>query len=66
MNLAESSLRKPAGVLLDVVPLGEPVCVDSTAGAGGFDRVEGHRPIGLGASPSSEFSLGPVVKVQLS
>ena len=45
------------------MPLGELVRVESTVGAGGLRRVDGHRTIGLNVSPPKELSLGQAIEV---
>ena len=45
------------------MPLGELVQVESTVGAGGLRRVDGHRTIGLNVSPPKELSLGQAIEV---
>lgn len=52
--LAATSVATPSG---SVLPLGELVRVESTVGAGGLRRVDGHRTIGLNVSPPKEYSL---------
>jgi len=56
--LAETPVATPGG---SVLPLGELVHVESTVGAGGLRRVDGHRTIGLNVSPPRELSLGQAV-----
>jgi multidrug efflux pump subunit AcrB len=58
--LAETPVATPLG---NVVPLGELVRVESTVGAGGLRRVDGHRTIGLNVSPPKELSLGQAVEI---
>ena len=53
--LADTPIATPSG---SVLPLGELVHVESTVGAGGLRRVDGHRTIGLNVSPPKELSLG--------
>jgi multidrug efflux pump subunit AcrB len=57
--LASTPISTPAG---NVMPLGELVRVDSTVGAGGLRRVDGHRTIGLNVSPPKELSLGQAIE----
>ncbi len=45
-----------------VLPLGELVQVQSTVGAGGLRRVDGHRTIALNVSPPKELSLGQAIE----
>jgi multidrug efflux pump subunit AcrB len=56
--LAETPVATPIG---NVMPLGELVRVESTVGAGGLRRVDGHRTIGLNVSPPKELSLGQAI-----
>jgi len=49
----------PAG---SIMPLGELVHVESTVGAGGLRRVDGHRTLGLNVSPPKDLSLGQAVE----
>ncbi|MBC8024644.1 MAG: efflux RND transporter permease subunit, partial [Steroidobacteraceae bacterium] len=58
--LAQTPIATPAG---SVLPLGELVAVESTVGAGGLRRVDGHRTIGLNVSPPKEMSLGEAIEV---
>ena len=58
--LANTPIATPAG---GIVPLGELVHVESTVGAGGLRRVDGHRTIGLNVSPPKEISLGQAIEV---
>jgi multidrug efflux pump subunit AcrB len=58
--LASTPISTPAG---NVMPLGELVRVDSTVGAGGLRRVDGHRTIGLNVSPPKDLSLGQAIEV---
>jgi multidrug efflux pump subunit AcrB len=58
--LAETPVATPFGA---VMPLGELVRVESTVGAGGLRRVDGHRTIGLNVSPPKELSLGQAIEV---
>jgi multidrug efflux pump subunit AcrB len=58
--LAQTPIATPAG---NVLPLGELVAVESTVGAGGLRRVDGHRTIGLNVSPPKELSLGEAIEV---
>jgi multidrug efflux pump subunit AcrB len=58
--LAETPVATPFG---SVMPLGELVRVESTVGAGGLRRVDGHRTIGLNVSPPKELSLGQAIEV---
>jgi multidrug efflux pump subunit AcrB len=58
--LAQTPIATPAG---NVMPLGELVAVESTVGAGGLRRVDGHRTIGLNVSPPKELSLGEAIEV---
>ncbi|HEY6125643.1 MAG TPA: efflux RND transporter permease subunit, partial [Steroidobacteraceae bacterium] len=58
--LAETPIATPFG---SVMPLGELVRVESTVGAGGLRRVDGHRTIGLNVSPPKELSLGQAIEV---
>jgi multidrug efflux pump subunit AcrB len=58
--LAQTPIATPAG---SVLPLGELVEVESTVGAGGLRRVDGHRTIGLNVSPPKELSLGEAIEV---
>jgi multidrug efflux pump subunit AcrB len=58
--LAETPIATPAG---SVLPLGELVDVESTVGAGGLRRVDGHRTIGLNVSPPRDLSLGDAIEV---
>jgi len=57
--LANTPISTPTG---NVMPLGELVRVDSTVGAGGLRRVDGHRTIGLNVSPPKELSLGQAIE----
>jgi multidrug efflux pump subunit AcrB len=57
--LASTPISTPSG---NVMPLGELVRVDSTVGAGGLRRVDGHRTIGLNVSPPKELSLGQAIE----
>ena len=56
--LAATPVATPFG---NVMPLGELVQVESTVGAGGLRRVDGHRTIGLNVSPPKELSLGQAI-----
>jgi multidrug efflux pump subunit AcrB len=58
--LAETPIATPVG---SVMPLGELVQVESTVGAGGLRRVDGHRTIGLNVSPPKELSLGQAIEL---
>ena len=58
--LADTPIATPGG---SVLPLGELVRVESTVGAGGLRRVDGHRTIGLNVSPPKELSLGQAVEI---
>ena len=58
--LADTPIATPVG---SVLPLGELVQVESTVGAGGLRRVDGHRTIGLNVSPPKELSLGQAVEL---
>ena len=58
--LAATPVATPIG---GVMPLGELVRVESTVGAGGLRRVDGHRTIGLNVSPPKELSLGQAIEV---
>jgi multidrug efflux pump subunit AcrB len=58
--LADTPVSTPAG---SIVPLGELVQVESTVGAGGLRRVDGHRTIGLNVSPPKELSLGQAIDI---
>jgi multidrug efflux pump subunit AcrB len=58
--LAATPVATPFG---SVMPLGELVRVESTVGAGGLRRVDGHRTIGLNVSPPKELSLGQAIEV---
>ena len=58
--LAETPIATPVG---SVLPLGELVQVESTVGAGGLRRVDGHRTIGLNVSPPKELSLGQAIEL---
>ncbi len=58
--LADTPIATPAG---NVMPLGELVRVESTVGAGGLRRVDGHRTIGLNVSPPPELSLGQAIEL---
>jgi multidrug efflux pump subunit AcrB len=58
--LADTPITTPAG---SVLPLGELVHVESTVGAGGFRRVDGHRTIGLNVSPPKALSLGQAIEL---
>jgi multidrug efflux pump subunit AcrB len=57
--LSNTPIATPAG---NVMPLGELVRVDSTVGAGGLRRVDGHRTIGLNVSPPKDLSLGQAIE----
>jgi multidrug efflux pump subunit AcrB len=57
--LANTPVSTPGG---NVMPLGELVRVESTVGAGGLRRVDGHRTIGLNVSPPKELSLGQAIE----
>jgi multidrug efflux pump subunit AcrB len=59
-QLASTPVATPAG---NVMPLGELVRVESTVGAAGLRRVDGHRTIGLNVSPPKELSLGQAIEV---
>ena len=64
MNLRETSLRNPAGVLVAVgMPVGQRVRADSPVGGGGLRRVNRHRSMGLDARPPKALSLGQAMKV---
>jgi multidrug efflux pump subunit AcrB len=58
-QLASTPVATPVG---SVLPLGELVQVQSTVGAGGLRRVDGHRTIGLNVSPPKELSLGQAIE----
>ncbi len=58
--LAATPVATPTG---NVMPLGELVRVESTVGAGGLRRVDGHRTIGLNVSPPKELSLQQAIDV---
>jgi len=58
--LANTPIATPGG---SVLPLGELVHVDSTVGAGGLRRVDGHRTIGLNVSPPKDLSLGQAIEI---
>jgi len=58
--LADTPIATPGG---SVLPLGELVRVESTVGAGGLRRVDGHRTIGLNVSPPKELSLGQAIDI---
>ncbi len=58
--LAATPVATPLG---SVMPLGELVRVESTVGAGGLRRVDGHRTIGLNVSPPKELSLGQAIEL---
>jgi multidrug efflux pump subunit AcrB len=58
--LADTPIATPTG---SVLPLGELVQVESTVGAGGLRRVDGHRTIGLNVSPPKDLSLGQAVEL---
>jgi multidrug efflux pump subunit AcrB len=58
--LAGTPVATPFGA---VMPLGELVRVESTVGAGGLRRVDGHRTVGLNVSPPKELSLGQAIEV---
>jgi multidrug efflux pump subunit AcrB len=58
-QLASTPVATPTG---NVMPLGELVQVESTVGAGGLRRVDGHRTIGLNVSPPKELSLGQAIE----
>src|SRR6202008_1149839 len=58
--LAGTPVATPVG---SIMPLGELVHVESTVGAGGLRRVDGHRPIGLNVSPPKELSLGQAIEL---
>jgi len=58
--LAETPVATPLG---SVMPLGELVRIESTVGAGGLRRVDGHRTIGLNVSPPKELSLGQAIEL---
>ena len=58
--LAATPVATPFG---NVMPLGELVQVESTVGAGGLRRVDGHRTIGLNVSPPKELSLGQAIEL---
>jgi multidrug efflux pump subunit AcrB len=58
-QLASTPVATPAG---SVLPLGELVSVESTVGAGGLRRVDGHRTIALNVSPPKELSLGQAIE----
>jgi multidrug efflux pump subunit AcrB len=57
--LADTPIATPAG---SIMPLGELVRVESTVGAGGLRRVDGHRTLGLNVSPPKDLSLGQAVE----
>src|SRR5690349_15397294 len=59
-QLASTPVATPVG---SVLPLGELVQVQSTVGAGGLRRVDGHRTIGLNVSPPKELSLGQAIEL---
>ncbi len=59
-QLAATHVATPVG---SVLPLGELVRVESTVGAGGLRRVDGHRTIGLNVSPPKELSLGQAIEL---
>jgi multidrug efflux pump subunit AcrB len=59
-QLAGTPVATPVG---NVLPLGELVQVESTVGAGGLRRVDGHRTIGLNVSPPKELSLGQAIEL---
>ena len=56
--LASTPVSTPTG---SVMPLGELVRVESTVGAGGLRRVDGHRTLALNVSPPKELSLGQAI-----
>jgi multidrug efflux pump subunit AcrB len=58
--LAATPVATPLG---NVMPLGELVQVESTVGAAGLRRVDGHRTIGLNVSPPKELSLGQAIEL---
>jgi multidrug efflux pump subunit AcrB len=58
--LADTPIATPLG---SVLPLGELVRVESTVGAGGLRRVDGHRTIGLNVSPPKALSLGQAIEI---
>jgi multidrug efflux pump subunit AcrB len=58
-QLAATPVATPIG---SVLPLGELVQVESTVGAGGLRRVDGHRTIGLNVSPPKELSLSEAIE----
>jgi len=58
--LADTPIATPGG---SVMPLGELVHVESTVGAGGLRRVDGHRTLGLNVSPPKDLSLGQAVEL---
>ncbi|HEU5136914.1 MAG TPA: efflux RND transporter permease subunit [Steroidobacteraceae bacterium] len=58
--LADTPVATPVG---SVMPLSELVSVESTVGAGGLRRVDGHRTIGLNVSPPKELSLGQAIEL---
>jgi multidrug efflux pump subunit AcrB len=58
--LAQTPIVTPAG---SVMPLGELVSVESTVGAGGLRRVDGHRTVALNVSPPKELSLGQAIEL---
>jgi multidrug efflux pump subunit AcrB len=59
-QLASTPVATPTG---SVMPLGELVQVESTVGASGLRRVDGHRTIGLNVSPPKELSLGQAIEL---
>jgi multidrug efflux pump subunit AcrB len=59
-QLAGTPVATPVG---NVLPLGELVQVESTVGAGGLRRVDGHRTIGLNVSPPKDLSLGQAIEL---
>jgi multidrug efflux pump subunit AcrB len=59
-QLAATPVATPVG---NVMPLGELVQVESTVGAGGLRRVDGHRTLGLNVSPPKELSLGQAIEL---
>jgi multidrug efflux pump subunit AcrB len=58
-QLASTPVATPVG---SVLPLGELVKVQSTVGAGGLRRVDGHRTIGLNVTPPKDLSLGQAIE----
>lgn len=58
-QLAATPVATPVG---SVLPLGELVQVQSTVGAGGLRRVDGHRTVALNVSPPKDLSLGQAIE----